>query len=323
VTNNQSETEGNARVGGPGGVGFKEYFEDLLVQRTSPLGILGIADVTFSEAEKVWKAGGDHLNSRGGLNFYWFRNNHPLPHKGHLLFRFRNKLFSIFVDFELFPFSDDFLRNSFLRFAEEIDAVPCVLKMQRSSNGYVPSLPGWGLTHAVSGLPIDPHDVVSNELLEMSDTELHHQAVTCAKEILASTGEWILAVNSFSDFEPSLIVQKNNIGRWVVVRGFRVEHLGVGADIEALKSKLSEIAIPNDIPEIRETCEGMITTFKDGVEITAPGILVAVGFGSVNHLTKNTEDPKLYRGLPMIGMVVAQNLDRTDYIEPTVAMFEK
>jgi len=237
MENEEKKNEGNSRVGSPGGIGFKDHFEELLAQKKYLIGLIGDKP-DFPEAEKVWKAGGNHLDSRGGQNFYWFRDNHPIPHKGHLLFRYRNKLFSIFVDSEFFPFSDLFLRSSFLAFAEDIDAVPCILKMEQREGRYVPSLPGWGLTHAISGLPIDPLDLASDELIEMSDTELHHLAVNCTRDVLSSAGHWVPSINSFSDVEPSLFVQKDNFGRWVIVRAFGVEDLGVGADTDALRQKL-------------------------------------------------------------------------------------
>jgi len=62
---------------------------------------------------------------------------------------------------------------------------------------------------------------------------------------------------------------------------------------------------------------------RNGVTSPAPGLFAAVGFGSVSYLTKGTQDPKIYRGMPTMGMVVIQHLDRTEYLQPSVGIFQK
>jgi hypothetical protein len=77
----------------------------------------------------------------------------------------------------------------FLDAAGEANAVPCLMPMQSRGAACQPVLPGWGLKHALTGALVDPVVLVSDELIEMTDWEVHDLAIQVVRDQLRGEGK--------------------------------------------------------------------------------------------------------------------------------------
>jgi hypothetical protein len=74
-------------------------------------------------------------------------------------------------------------KHLFLQHAEMTNAVPCLMPMIEQHDGqFVPEYEGWGLVHAQTLEAIIPTDLVTDELVEMSDWEIQGFAVKLIAE---------------------------------------------------------------------------------------------------------------------------------------------
>ena len=62
--------------------------------------------------------------------------------------------------------------------------IPCQMVMQRTTTGWEPKFGGWGLTHTETGETVSPLDLVSDELIELSDWELQYFAIQIVRDHL-------------------------------------------------------------------------------------------------------------------------------------------
>ena len=88
------------------------------------------------------------------------------PMTEHLSFRFGNQLYFVFVeavenDVAALPFDSD--RAKRLSNAAKIaNAVPCLIRINKTSCQWSVSSPEWGLVHAETGEPVDPPSLVDD-----------------------------------------------------------------------------------------------------------------------------------------------------------------
>lgn len=116
----------------------------------------------------------EHLKRVGqeGINFL-------LGHyEQHLSFRVGNQLVFVYIvaDVEMSE-NDAIPSNIFFGVANEANAIPCLLQMDYRHGTFEPSYPGWGLVDASNGQAVDLHELVSTELIEMTDWELNDFAI--------------------------------------------------------------------------------------------------------------------------------------------------
>lgn len=171
------------------------------------------------EFQAAWLAAAKHIQSqcRGGIS--WIRVNLRRPFIEHLSFRIGNQLFFVFIEAAEFQLSNRY--DAFVRIAELANAIPCVIKMDKAIGTYEVSDGGWGLLHAATKKPIDPLALVSDELIEMSDWELHDFAISVVKNDLEKEGKTVYSTCSDMEINPSLWFEENDLHYWVVIRGFR------------------------------------------------------------------------------------------------------
>jgi hypothetical protein len=173
-----------------------------------------------SESFKIaWQSVGRYLNSQidGGLN--WLRADLNPPVAEHLSFTLGNQLFFIFIEAAEFDFARS--NNLFLDVCSEANAIPCLLRMNKCPSGHQPVHNGWGLIHAINGNSIDPVAMVSDELIEMSDWELHDFAVQIVKKQLGKENKHVFSAQSSLHIDPSIWFEGEGEAHWVVVREVR------------------------------------------------------------------------------------------------------
>ena len=188
--------------------------------------------------KRAWQAAGRHLGPLGGDGFNWLRANLNPPMAEHLSFRLGNQIFFVFVDAAEFQY--DRTNDLFLKVSREANAVPCIMPMTERLTCYEPSLSGWGLIHAETKVSVNPPDLVSDELVEMTEWELHDFAVHFVKSQVSDEGKNVLSAQSSREIDPSIWYEDGGDAFWVVVREAR--HPNIKA------------AMPNNIHDIADGC---------------------------------------------------------------------
>jgi hypothetical protein len=195
-----------------------------------------------SEFVAAWRSAGTRLQAIGQGAVAWIRSTLMFALAEHLSFRLGNQLFFVYVDVDAMPFEGQ-RRKRFLEAAREATAIACVMRMERRGGGWVPEDPGWGLIDAVSRREVDPPGLVSDELVEMSDWELHDFAIQIVRSHLKRERKRVCSVMSSLHADPSIWFEDERARFWVVVR--------------AARFPAKAAARPANMEEIGKWCSGM------------------------------------------------------------------
>ena len=174
------------------------------------------------EFRAAWVAAGRHIQSQCDSGLNWIRADLNMPFIEHLSFRLGNQLFFVFIEAAEVQLA--YRYDGFISLSKSANATPCVLKMGKAVAAYEPTNSGWGLTHAVTNEPVDPIEVVSEELIEMSDWELHDFAISVVKGKLQKEGKNVYSTCSDFGINPSLWFEENGQDHWVVINEYRHPH---------------------------------------------------------------------------------------------------
>ena len=196
-------------------------------------------DEPSEEFRAAWVAAGRHIQSQCDSGLNWIRADLKIPFIEHLSFRLGNQLFFVFIEAAEFQLA--YRYDGFISLSKFANATPCVLKMDKAVAIYEPSNAGWGLTHAVTNEPVDPIALVNEELIEMSDWELHDFAISVVKGKLQEEGKNVYSTCSDFDIKPSLWFEENGQDHWVVINEYRHPHSlnGPPEDIEHIAESVS------------------------------------------------------------------------------------
>ena len=172
----------------------------------------------------IWQAAGEHLDAQvdGGIQS-WLRAHPYPPVLEHLSFRLGNQLFFIQVEDAEGRIKGPGSRRGLLAVARGTNGHACVLPMRKRMlrSSWVADRPGWGLIDARTGQAIDPHALVTDEPIEMTDWELHDMAVQVVREHLQQQGFKLMSWQGNPDVDPSIwFVGKSGRPEWVVVRAY-------------------------------------------------------------------------------------------------------
>lgn len=168
----------------------------------------------------VWRAAGQHLQHRGEGSINWLRADLNPPLAEHLSFRLANHLFFVFIEVRG-GIDGPSSKDLFLQVAAEAAALPVVLLMAPVGSGFQPVHGGWGLRDARADRAIDPPSLVSDELIEMSDWEVHDFAIqNVASQIEKSSGA-VFSKQPSLHIDPSVWFRDKHGPAYVVVRSGR------------------------------------------------------------------------------------------------------
>jgi hypothetical protein len=190
---------------------------------------------------RAWRAAGRHLRTVGGEGIKWLRCSLNPPMAEHLSFRMGNQLFFVFVEAAEYDYARR--RKLFLQVANEATAIPCRMPMRERLADFEPFHGGSGLVHAETGKPINPLELVSGELIEMSDWELHDFAIQVVRDGLEEAGKNVFGSQSSPHIDPALWFEEAGDACWVVVRAARYPQPGpvMPANIEAIADSCSRM----------------------------------------------------------------------------------
>jgi len=191
--------------------------------------------------KRAWQAAGGHIQKQGHGSVNLLRGNLNPPMAEHLSFRVGNKLFFVFVEAAEFTFAGE--HSLFLKVAKEATAIPCIMPMAERLSGYFPKISGWGLMHAETRKEINPFELVTDELIEMSDWEVHDFATQVVKNSLEKDGKNVFSSQSSLHIDPSVWFEESGKAFWVVVRAVRYPD--------------KEACIPSNIRDIEASCSKM------------------------------------------------------------------
>jgi hypothetical protein len=191
--------------------------------------------------KRAWQAAGRHIGPLGGDSFNWLRATLNPPMAEHLSFRLGNQIFFVWVDAAEFVYENG--KGLFLKVSQEANAIPCIMPMTERLTKFESSMPGWGLIHAETREPVNPPDLVSDELIQMTDWELHDFAIQMVKSKLSEEGKNVFSAQSSREIDPSIWYEEDGDAHWVVVRARRHPELQATA--------------PANMEDIAEGCSRM------------------------------------------------------------------
>ncbi len=123
----------------------------------------------------------------------------------------------------------------------------------------------WGLVNARSGVPVAPLDLVTDELIEVTDWELQDFAVMIVKDLLAKDGYEIMSWQGNPSVDPSIwFVGDSKNPEWVVVRAVRYplreaerpsnwNSIAKGCERTGIIGHVATVAFANAGPALRRT----------------------------------------------------------------------
>jgi len=188
--------------------------------------------------KQAWRAAGRHIKNQADSGFNWLRANLNPPMAEHLSFRIGNQIFFVFVEAAEFNYEVD--GKLFETVCKEANAIPCLMPMSKSLGQWQPQNQGWGVINTASNRAINPLDSVSNELIEMTDWELHDFAIQIVCSALQKDGKNIFSKQPSRAIDPSIWFEDESGSHYVVVRAARYPN--------------SDIAQPKNIADIKNSC---------------------------------------------------------------------
>lgn len=193
--------------------------------------------------KNAWSVAGQHIQKQADVGLSWLRADLNPPMAEHLSFRIGNQIFFVFVNAAEFDYQSG--KDLFDKVCDEANAIPCIMPMKKWFGKWKPSQPSWGLMHAQSNQPLNPLDYVSDELIEMTDWELHDFAIQVVCSHLEKEGKKVFSKQPSTEIDPSIWFEDSDGPHFIVVRFARhpVPETLAPKNIEAIKqgcSKLSE-----------------------------------------------------------------------------------
>ena len=167
----------------------------------------------------AWSAAGRHLQSSGSEGIRWIRRALYRPFAEHFSFSLGNQLFFIYVPAAEYAHGPTL--DVFKSLAQLANAIPCIMPIKNGVRGFETALAGWGLIHALTGMPVNPAELVSDELVVMSDWELHDRAIQITMNQLEKQGYKFYGRQSDPRVQPHLWCRDGDDDVWILVRAAR------------------------------------------------------------------------------------------------------
>jgi hypothetical protein len=187
-----------------------------------------------------WSAARQHIHAAGDNSVGWIRAHLTPPILEHLSFRLGNQLFFVRVEDVDEAVDAPGILQGLLFAADICNAHACLMPMRKQPEGWVPSLPGWGLLDARTGDIVTPPALISEENIEMTEWELQDLAIQVVRNQIEGEGYELMSWQSNPEIHPSLWFVGDSGPEWVIVRT---------AKYPATKANL-----PEDLAAIAENC---------------------------------------------------------------------
>ncbi len=171
---------------------------------------------------QCWEAAVRHIQrqAQGPLRS-WLKIALVPPFLEHLSFRLGNQLFFIRLEDRGGALEAPGNPGGLLRIADGCAGHPCLMPMRAAAGVWSPDEPGWGLVHARTGDPVVPPALITDELVEITDWEVHGCAVQLVRDDLRTQGRQLMSWVDDPAVDPSVWFIGDEGPEWVVVRGVR------------------------------------------------------------------------------------------------------
>lgn len=170
------------------------------------------------EFEQCWAAAGRHLNLRiRDAGAYWLRAELP-PFREHLSFALGNQLFFIQVADADALMNGWFSERRLGAAIQDAKGIGCIMPMRRLNGEWKPVVSGWGLADWRTGIPFNPFDLITDEIIPMTPWEIHDVGVQAVRHFLAENGWKIASWQTDLNVDPSIFAQKDGQFCGFVVR---------------------------------------------------------------------------------------------------------
>lgn len=138
-------------------------------------------------------------DSHQHCDYCWIRNEITYPSFDHLVFRFKNMVYSVYIDFidrshgYGLTVKKEYLEQ--IRICENNNMIPCLYLLDPKT--MTPPSRGLNLINTATREPVDPMEISTDEPVEMSDWEMHNFAIQVAIQDLINKG---FEIGSFCDY---------------------------------------------------------------------------------------------------------------------------
>jgi hypothetical protein len=215
--------------------------------------------VASHEFAACWQAAGRHLHRQSELPLDWLRAHPNPPFLEHLSFRLGNQLFFIRIEDADQRVDMPGSRDGLLAVAAGCNGHPCIMPMRRTDGAWSPTCPAWGLIHARSGEPVHPPGLITSELIEMTDWELHDFAVQIVREGLVKEGRKLMTWVSNPGVDPTIWFHGDSGKEWVVVRAVRYP----------IRQPVVDVDVALEINQLDGTVQGIAHQLESLTEISS------------------------------------------------------
>lgn len=157
------------------------------------------------------------------LEFSWVRGIPINPTFDDMLFRYKNKMYSIYVDLvptgEKWHVYKDIPHLQQAVVCRDSDIIPCCFPLNRRT--LEPLTSGWNLYHTVTGEALDPTELSSDKPLPMSPWDLHSFALQIAMQQTKKDGNEIIYYTDQPGLIPHIWLRRED-GKpiWFIVQGY-------------------------------------------------------------------------------------------------------
>ena len=208
----------------------------------------------------MWCAGGTHLQDLfKSTDARWLRAELPL-FREHYSFSLGDNLFFVQV-YDVENSAQRFRYSNRLEMivedahAPSAKALGCFLPMKQSSDGWKPTMPGWGLVDYETSEPIDPSELKRDRLIsnhvqsswvQMGDWEIHDVGLQLARSHLNENGWKIEQWQSDRHVFPSLIAVKEEQRFAFVVSNSIQPHSEKGQrpdNVVSIRSRMEQLGL--------------------------------------------------------------------------------
>jgi hypothetical protein len=165
----------------------------------------------------------------------------------------------------------------------------CLMPMRRHAGTWQPDAPQWGLLDLQTGGLVDPVELISEELIEMTDWEVQDVAVKFVRDHLQKAGRKLMSWQSNPAVNPSMWFVGDDGPEWVLVRAVRYPKALAG--------------FPQDWPQIADSC----------AKTSEIGHFVSISVANGDYAFDPTgalPAAPLWRGHALRVMDASQSLDR-------------
>jgi hypothetical protein len=160
-------------------------------------------------------------NNSSQLDFAWLRGLPIRPTFDHLLLRYKNQLFSIYVDLvapsETWHVCDDAPHRLQLAVCKQGNIIPCCYPVHKYT--LQPLNAGWNLFRTDTGTPIKPQELCTDTLVPMTAWELHAFALQVVQKSFINLDMDVISYTDIPGLTPQMWIKTfDDTIFWLMVR---------------------------------------------------------------------------------------------------------